>query len=344
MKKLFWLKLQFFGGEGASAGASSGTGEGGAQAASGENASAAAEQRLRELGVPSDKAKKRASRVASAMPTATPSAVASDLSATAVDEKNAPQKEEKRLNFDEMLKANADYNNAFNQRMQAAVNARLKNERERSKKANDALGVMAPAIEVMARKYGLDAKNMDYAALAKAIENDDAYYEDKAVEMGTSIDTAKRVDQMERAEERRKEAERISIEQQKMRNYFISLDNQERAMQKIFPNFNLKNELRNPAFARMVNPKVGISVEDAYYAVHRQELQAASMQVAVQKTAEQMSNAIASGTKRPVESGATVQAPSVTTFDYKNASREQREAFKKDLRAKMARGEKVYVK
>lgn len=343
MKKLFWLNLQFFGADGASAGASSGAGEGGVQAASGENASAAAEQRLRDLGVPSDKAKKRASKVASVMPMATPS----NESATAVDETSAPQEEQetpKKMSFDDMLKSDADYNNAFNQRMQAAITERVKSEKAKSQKANDALAVMAPAIELMARKYGQDPKNMDYAALAKAIENDDAYYEEKAVELGTSIETAKRVDQLERAEERRKAAEAVTLEEQAMRNHFISLERQSEAMKTVFPNFDLRTELRNKDFARMVDPKVGISVEDAYYAVHRKELQAASMQVAAQKTAEQISNAIASGSKRPQESGTTSQAPSVTTFDYKNASREQREAFKKDLRMRMARGEKVYVK
>lgn len=342
MAKLFRLRLQFFGGEGASAGASSGAGEGGAQAASGVNATAAAEQRLRELGVPADKAKKRASKFASVMPQAN----VSNESATAVDKDNAPQEEGKtdkpaKLSFDDMLKSDADYNNAFNQRMQSAIQERLKGERAKSQKANDALNVMTPAIEVMARKYGLDAKNMDYAALAKAIENDDAYYEEKAIEMGTSVDTAKRVDMMERAEERRKAAEQMSIEQQRQREYFTSLNNQADELRKTFPNFNLQAELQNPAFARMVDPKVGIRVEDAYYAVHRAEIQTASMQIATQKTAEQMTNAIASGSKRPVESGTSSQAPSVTTFDYRNASREQREAFKKDLRERWARGEKV---
>ena len=345
MAKLFRLRLQFFGGEGASAGASSGAGEGGAQADSGVNASAAAEQRLRELGVPADKAKRRASKVASTMP----KAEVSTMSATAVDKDNAPQEEGKtdepqKLSFDDMLKSNEDYNNAFNQKMTAAITERLKGEKAKSQKANDALNAMIPAIEVMARKYGLDAKNMDYTALAKAIENDDAYYEEKAIEMGTSVETAKRVDQMERAEERRKAAEQMNIEQQRQREYFVSLNNQADAMRKTFPNFNLQAELQNPAFARMVDPRVGLSVEDAYYAVHRKELQVASMQVAAQKTAEQMTNAIASGSRRPQESGTSSQAPSVTTFDYRNASKEQREAFKRDLRDKWARGEKVYVK
>ena len=338
MTKLFWLGLQFFGGEGASAGAS-GTGEGGGQP-SGETATAAAEQKLRDLGVPSDRAKKRASSVASKLPTE------SNASTTAVDKDNAPQEESKetptKLSFDDMLKQDAEYNEAFNQRMQKAIQERLKSERGKSQKANDALTQMTPAIEVMARKYGLDPKNMDYNALAKAIENDDAYYEDKAMEMGTSVETAKRVDQLERAEARRKEAEQITIQQQAMRNHFIKLEQQGEAMKQYFPNFNLRTELQNPVFARMVDPKVGLSVEDAYHAVHRKEIQAASMQLVAQKTQENISNAIQSGSRRPNESGTSSQAPSVTTFDYSAMSREQRAELKKRIQLAAARGEKLY--
>ena len=113
-------------------------------------------------------------------------------------------------------------------------------------------------------------------------------------------------------------------------------------MKKVFPNFDLRRELQNPAFARMTSPNVGISVEDAYYAVHRNEIQTAAMQATAQKTAQKISNSIQAGAKRPSEAGASGQAPSVTTFDYRQASQKQREDFKKDLRARWARGEKVY--
>ena len=69
MLKTKWLNLQLFAGEGASG--SAGTGEGTGGAATGENATVDAEQRLRELGVPEDKIRKRASKVASKAPTQT---------------------------------------------------------------------------------------------------------------------------------------------------------------------------------------------------------------------------------------------------------------------------------
>ena len=147
---------------------------------------------------------------------------------------------------------------------------------------------------------------------------------------------------MERETERQKAMEQRTIQEQKIQQHFVKLEQQSEAMKKVFPNFDLRTELKNPAFARMTAPGVGISVEDAYYAVHRNEIQTAAMQVTAQKTAEKISNAIQSGSRRPNESGTSSQAPSVSTFDYRNASRDQREALKKRIREAAARGEKLY--
>lgn len=344
MKKLLRLSLQFFGGEGAGAGASGAgsAGEGGGQA-SGVDATAAAEQRLREMGVPEGKAKQRASKFASRMPSAEETK-ATDV-ATAATNDSTPTEEGKdtnvptTMNWDDFMAIPEN-----NKRMQTTIQSRLKSEKASSQAMREAMEAMTPAIELMARKYGLDAKNMDYKALAEAISNDDAYYEQRALELGTSVETAKRIDQLERAEERRKAQDAINLEEQNRRNHIMRLAQQAEALKVTFPGFDLRAELDNPQFARLVDPKIGMSVEDAYHAVHRKEIQAAQMQYAAQKTAEQVSNAIQAGQKRPDESGASSQAPSVSTFDYRKASPKQREDFKKSLREKWAKGEKVYPK
>lgn len=345
MNEKFKLNLQLFGGEGASGASASGA-EGGGESTTGD-ATAAAEQRLRELGVPEDKIRKRVRAVASKMPAQTAPAVHTTdvapkeetevVSATTTEEKpiteDTKESAPKRMTWDEIMK-----DPEYNKEMQKIMSARMKGEKE----AKESLEKMAPAIEVMARKYGLDPKNMDYDALAKAINDDDAYYEEKALEMGVSVETAKRVDQMERNTERQKAQEQRTLQEQAIQQHFVKLEQQGEAMKKVFPNFDLRKELQNPAFARMTAPGVGISVEDAYYAVHRNEIQTAAMQVTAQKTAEKISNAIASGSRRPDESGASSQAPSVSTFDYRNASREQREALKRRIREAAATGKKLY--
>ena len=332
------LNLQLFAGEGAGSAGSAGEGGGESATTTGDNGAAAAEQRLRELGVPESKLRKRASKATSTAPVQTATAPSEETKVESATTQNKPATEEtqdapKRMTWDEIMK-----DPEYNKHMQATVQSRLKSE----KSAAEALSKMAPAIEVMARKYGLDAQNMDYEALAKKINDDDAYYEDKALEMGVSVETAKKVDQMERDNERQRAIQQRTLQEQKIQQHFVRLEQQAEQMKKVFPGFDLRTELQNPAFARMTSPNVGISVEDAYYAVHRNEIMTGALQRAVNNTTMKLSNAIQSGSRRPNESGAASQAPSVSSFDYSKASKAQREAFKSDLRARMARGEKVY--
>lgn len=226
----------------------------------------------------------------------------------------------------------------YNKQMQAVVQSRLRS----AKGAEEALGKLTPALELLARKHGLDPAKLDYDALSKAISDDSAYYEDKALEMGVPVETAMKIDQQERDTARQQRQEQQTLEQQKVQQHFVKLQQQGDAMKKVFPNFNLQEELKNPAFFRMTSPNVGISVEDAYYAVHRNEIMSAGMQVTAQKTAQKISNSIQAGSRRPNEAGTTGQAPSVTTFDYRNASPEQRKALKDHIRSEAAQGRKVY--
>ena len=334
MLKEKWLNLQLFAGDGA--------GEGGGEgAAPGENATVAAEQRLRELGVPEDKIRKRASKSASintaqTAKTAPVAKKSEDANVVTAPTENNPSEETKanapaRMSWDEIM-ADPEYN----KQMQAVVQSRLRT----AKGAEDTLTKLTPALELLARKHNLDPANMDYDALAKAINDDSDYYEDKALEMGVPVETAKKIDQEEREKARNKAQAERTLQEQKFQEHIQKLEQQGEALKKVFPSFDLRTELKNPAFARMTAPGVGLSVEDAYYAVHRNEIQMAAMQATQRQTAQKISNAIQSGSRRPDEAGISSQAPSVTTFD--NRSPEYRAALKKRIRDAAARREKVY--
>jgi hypothetical protein len=346
MHKNKWFWLQLFAGEGGGAaggtGASGGEG-GGDGAVSGVNDGLAAEdQRLLELGVPEEKLRKRAKRASATLPegavrTAPKVAKQAQEQVATAEENPTEDKTEPttpaRMSWDEIM-ADPEYN----KQMQLTVQSRLKN----AKNAEDALAKLAPALEVLARRHGLDAENLDYEAIAKTINDDDAYYEDKALEMGVTVEAAKRIDQQERDQLRQQREEARNLEQQKIHNHFVRMEQQGEALKKVFPNFDLRTELQNPVFARMTSPNMGMSVEDAYYAVHRKEIDAARSQVIAQQTTQKISNAIQAGSRRPDENGTSGQSASVTTFDYSKASNAQREAIKKQIRAAAARGEKLY--
>lgn len=334
-----WLNLQLL------ADGGDGGGEGGGEAAGtpGENTPDAGESRLRELGVPESvlaKRAKRASKASVGQPAAQQAApkteppaqqdASADTTTPADDGANAAPA---RMSWEDIM-ADPEYN----QHMQAVVQSRLRS----AKGAEETLSKLAPALELLSRRYGMDANNLDADALAKMISDDDAYYEDKAIEMGVPVATAKKIDQQERDSARRQAEEARTIEQQKIQQHIEKMRAQGEKLKETFPNFDLAAELQNPAFARMTSPNVGISVEDAYYAIHRNEIQTAAMQVTAKVTAQQMANAIRAGKSRPVENGTSAQAPSTTTIDWSRASREQREAKKREIREAAAQGRKIY--
>lgn len=331
------LNLQIFGGEGGdggSAGASAPVGE----STTGDNTVDAEQQRLLELGVPKDKIRKRAKKPNTATVMETSKPAVSNEQAEKADEQDATAETttpttSKKMTWEEIME-----DPEYNKQMQSVVQSRLKSAKE----AESILAKLAPSLEILARKHGLDTENIDYEALSKAIEEDSDFYENKAMEMGVSVDTAKRLDRQERDNERQARENARIVEEEKIRKHIDSLEEQAKEMKKTFPNFNLMEELKNPAFARMTAPDINISIADAYHAVHRKEIQMASMQIAAEKTAEQLSNTIQSGLRRPQEAGTSSQAPVVSSFDYRNASKEQRAAIKRKILEAAARGEKLY--
>lgn len=323
-----WLDLQLFA-----------EGEGGGEgAATGVEAVDPGQQRLLELGVPADKIRKRASEAVAKMSKGTAKPEQAQEQKPTEQIPTAEPTEEKpdaptRMSWDDIMK-----DPEYNKQMQAVVQTRLKS----AKDAEEKLQKMASAHEVLARKYGLDPNNIDYEALAKKVDDDEQHYEDKALEMGVSIEEARKLDQKERNEIRQQRQEAITLEQKKIQDHIMSLERQAEELKKVFPKFDLRTELRNPTFARMTAPNSGLSLEDAYYAIHRKELQTAAMHATAQATRQQISNAIQANGRRPQENGTTGQAPSVTHFDYSKASPEQRKQFKAFLESERAAGRKVY--
>ena len=123
-----------------------------------------------------------------------------------------------------------------------------------------------------------------------------------------------------------------------VRGHFDSLQRQGQDMAGKYAGFDLQKELDNPMFFKLTGPHVGLSVEDAYMAVHHRELTRAI----AEGTRRELTNAIRAGANRPGEHGIAGTAPTVTSFDYRNADRAQRKAFKQEIYRAAARGEKIY--
>lgn len=334
-----WLHLQLF------ADGGDGGGDGGASTATtGDTAAAAAQpmRSLEELGVPRDRierlknrAQRRSAQAAQesikVVENPAPQQIEEDRAA-AGKETQTESEAAKKPTWDELMK-DPDYN----KQMQQVVQARLRED----KGAKETLGKLAPILESLGAKYNLDTSDiskMDIDALQKAVAGDASYYEQKADELGVSPDTARQLDQLEKFKARQEEQERQTLEQQNRQKHYMKLVQQSEDLKSRFPAFDLQTELQNPTFLRMTSPQVGLSVEDAYYAIHRKEIQEATARSVEQKVAASM----AANKARPSENGIASQASSLGAVDFKHLSKAQREGIRQQVRAAKASGRTLY--
>lgn len=118
--------------------------------------------------------------------------------------------------------------------------------------------------------------------------------------------------------------------------HFRKLELQAQAAQQFYPDLDLKSELRNPLFARLTQPQVGMEVAEAYAIAHREKLMEAMMAYAVERARESISLAVQAGSLRPMENGVGAAVQPVQE-DPRNWSPQRRKEMKERLR----RGERI---
>ena len=324
-----WLDLQFFAGEGASAG------DGGGEAAGVESADAGQsfEDRLEQLGVPKGKIRKGAYKgskapVQPAVETVEPSTETPENESGDADRK--PWEEVK-----------AGYKAEYDAEVQGIVQKRLKNSQAQLQELTDREEKIAPVIDFLAQRYGLDAANLDYDELLEKFRGDNSLSSERALEMGTTDEVAHRLDLMEQEEQRqaRKQQLQQAFDSQRraLDQRFDELNAQAQEFAQKVPGFDLMAELQNnPAFATMTQPGSPVTVEQAYYATHP-EFRQREVESVAKRATEAVASSVRAGASRPQENG--TQAASIGTTPYSQMSREAREAWKQRARAAAARGE-----
>ena len=350
------LDLQLFadgGGDGGGASAAGSSAVGGAEsgaATTGVTTPAAGEtyeDRLIRLGVPKDKIRARkpaaqpkmaAQATTSATPDAATTATAAKAAESATQAAAVDTDKPTRMSWDEILK-DPDYNKS----MQETVKSRLADAMRNSNNAKNTLKKLAPVLDALGAKYKLDTTDLsklDVDALTVSVSKDESYYEGKADELGITPDFARQQDAQERQIARNLSEQQQILEEQKMQQHIESIRQQSQALKQLYPTFDLNAEMQNPAFVRLTAPNSPISVEDAYVAIHRKEIQSAMAENVAQKAAAKIAASVQAGASRPVENGASSQGATTTQFDM--TSKESRDYIKQQMQAAARRGEKYY--
>ena len=235
--------------------------------------------------------------------------------------------EDRNAKFEALIKG--EYKDLYDQRMQDTVQKRLKSTKETVDKYN----ALSPTLEILAKKYGVDASNIE--ALNKAIEEDDSYFEEEALEKGITVEQLKEIRKMEKENaELKKQMEEQNRKENANKLYSQWMEQAENA-KKVYPSFDLRAEMQNPQFVNLL--RSNIDVRTAYEVIHKDEIIPAAMQFTAKAVEQKITNKIIANGARPSENGNSSQGASVTKSDVSQLTK----ADRAEIARRVARGEKI---
>ena len=234
---------------------------------------------------------------------------------------------DRNAEFEKLIKG--EYKDLYDARVQDTVQKRLKGTKETVDKYN----ALTPTLELLANKYGVDATDIE--ALTKAISDDDAYYEQEAMEKGMSVKQLKEVKKMERENAELKAQMQEAQKQENGKKLYAAWMQQAEDAKKVYPSFDLRAEMNNPRFVDLL--RSNIDVRTAYEVLHKDEIIPAAMQFTAKTVESKIAKSIASNGARPSENGMSSQSAAVVKSDVSQLSKEDRA----EIIRRVQRGEKI---
>lgn len=257
---------------------------------------------------------------------------AQDAAVNNESETNPPQPspEERKAQY---AKFKEDFKDEYNAEVQGLVKDRLKKSNERLNAAREFKSKSDKVFEALAVMYGLDAS--DYDGITRAVENDNSFYEEKAVAAGMDVNEYRKLQQMKRENEQLRQQNEDYVRQQQREQQYRTWIQQGQQTKEIYPNFDIDAESQNPDFMRLLNS--GVDVKTAFEVVHKDEILTAGMRYAANQTAAKMKQNAGANANRPTENGISEHAASSATIDVSKLSNEQMEEYIRRAKA----GEKI---
>lgn len=302
------LNLQLFAEGGGAAGA--GAGDGGTAQGSGVTAPAAGVQ---PKGVKNPLADVKYGKQAEAPAAEVP------VAETTTPDRNAQ--------FEAMIKG--EFKDLYDARVQDTIQKRLKGQKE----TVDKFTALTPTLELLAKKYGVDAGDIE--ALNKAIEEDDSYYEEEALQKGLTVKQLKEIRRVEKENAELKAQMEEAQRQENGRKLYSQWMQQAEEAKKVYPGFDLRAEMNNPRFLDLL--RSNIDVRTAYEVLHKDEIIPAAMQFTAKKVEQQLTNKIIANGARPTENGMSSQGAALTKSDVSQLSK----ADRAEIIRRVQRGEKI---
>lgn len=230
----------------------------------------------------------------------------------------------------EYAKLKNEYKDLYDAEVQNILTKRLAKSKEKEGKYD----ALTPTLELLGKKYGIDPTDVN--ALNRAIEEDDAYYEEEALEKGITVQQLKEIRKMEKENTELKKQMREQEIRKNADKLYAKWMEQAESLKSIYPSLDLKAEMQNSKFMDLLKVP-SIDVKTAYEVVHKDEIMPAAMHFTAKTVEQKLTNKIIANGARPTENGISSQSASVTKSDVSKLTKADRQ----EVLRRVARGEKI---
>ena len=242
-------------------------------------------------------------------------------------EANGQQSAPQEPTFDELIKGK--YKADYDARVQKTIQARM-----RGAKANEErLAKTEPLLQMLGQKYSVDPGDVD--GLMAALDNDEQMWQAEAADKGMSVENLKALRTAERENAMLKRQQELNQREAAARETYTKWVAQAEQAKQKFPGLDLESCLEDAQFVSMLQS--GVDVESAYWARYHDDIMQAGMEKATTEAQKKLSASVASGSRRPTESGVG-NGPTVSQkVDVSNMSRSEFTAYMD----RIMRGERI---
>lgn len=248
-------------------------------------------------------------------------------SAPAAGEKGSA--EERNSRFEELIKG--EFKDLYDARVQNTIRERLKGNEATVQKYN----ALAPVLDLLAGKYGVEADNIE--ALSKAIEEDETFYEDEALEKGLTVQQVKEIRKMQRENAALKAQVEERSRKESADATYAAWMQQAESLKQVYPSFDFATEAQNEQFRRLLQS--GIPLQTAFEVIHKDEIIPAAMQYTAKQVEAKVANNVRAGQKRPAEGAAGGRSAVQVKSDPSKFTK----ADMDEIARRVARGERIVL-
>ena len=222
--------------------------------------------------------------------------------------------EDRRKAFNDLIEG--EYKDLYTEKFNNYVNRRFKD----MKGMENSLNAQKPVIDMLMQRYNVT--DGDMTKLQKALEQDDAYWEEAADKAGLSIEQYKAMQKLERENAELKQMRQRQLGEQQAQQQMAKWAADEKALKELYPSFDLRSELNNRQFRDLL--KANIPMQQAYELMHMEEIKASTARVAAQNAGQQMVAKIQQKASRPQENGTSSASAVITKSDVHSLNRKER--------------------